>query len=259
MLSVTQKSRIKRVAQRLGLLGLINRLEYQKGNPISSASVNFLRQFVQPGSLCFDIGAHLGAQTKTFRLLGARVVAVEPLPDCYETLRRMFSHDREVKVLRTAIGRVRGEATFKICTLSPQLSTLSDDFTRRGPYSDHFQWDKTVQVQVQTLSDLVRDHGVPDYCKLDCEGHDVEILAGLDQKLRAISFEFHLGNEDGKRNMSSGLLRLKELGYEKFNAIGGGADTAFISAVWVSALELERLLLERAQRGEIYGDVFVTV
>ena len=37
-------------------------------------------QFVRPGDLVFDIGAHVGDRVASFRRLGARVVAVEPQP-----------------------------------------------------------------------------------------------------------------------------------------------------------------------------------
>jgi protein-L-isoaspartate O-methyltransferase len=45
------------------------------------------RQFVKPGDLVFDIGAHVGDRVAAFRRLGARVVAVEPQPALKLTLR----------------------------------------------------------------------------------------------------------------------------------------------------------------------------
>ena len=36
--------------------------------------------FVRPGDLVFDVGAHVGDRVASFRRLGARVVAVEPQP-----------------------------------------------------------------------------------------------------------------------------------------------------------------------------------
>ena len=34
--------------------------------------------FVRPGDLVFDVGAHVGDRVASFRRLGARVIAVEP-------------------------------------------------------------------------------------------------------------------------------------------------------------------------------------
>ncbi len=38
------------------------------------------RQFVRPGDLVFDVGAHVGDRVASFQRIGARVVAVEPQP-----------------------------------------------------------------------------------------------------------------------------------------------------------------------------------
>ncbi|HLT12150.1 MAG TPA: FkbM family methyltransferase, partial [Micromonosporaceae bacterium] len=43
--------------------------------------VRFYRQFLAPGELGFDIGAHVGSRVRAWRRLDARVVAVEPQPD----------------------------------------------------------------------------------------------------------------------------------------------------------------------------------
>ena len=42
----------------------------------------FYAQFIQPGDLCFDLGAHLGNRANAWLALGAKIVAVEPQPSC---------------------------------------------------------------------------------------------------------------------------------------------------------------------------------
>ncbi len=61
--------------------------------------IGFYGEFVRPGDLAFDIGAHVGDRIGSFRRLGARVVAVEPQPALVRTLRlilrtRSRSRDR---------------------------------------------------------------------------------------------------------------------------------------------------------------------
>ena len=46
------------------------------------------RRFVGPGDLAFDIGSHVGDRIGAFRRLGARVIALEPQPDCVRVLVR---------------------------------------------------------------------------------------------------------------------------------------------------------------------------
>ena len=47
-------------------------------------------QFICPGELVFDIGANTGHLTQVFLSLGARVVCVEPHPDCVKALKKKF-------------------------------------------------------------------------------------------------------------------------------------------------------------------------
>src|SRR2546429_6718136 len=42
----------------------------------------FYSSLLPPGGLVFDIGANVGTMTRVFASLGAKVIAVEPNPDC---------------------------------------------------------------------------------------------------------------------------------------------------------------------------------
>ena len=50
-------------------------------------------EFVKPGDLVFDIGAHVGDRVRAFRRLGARVIAIEPQPALARTLRLLYGRD----------------------------------------------------------------------------------------------------------------------------------------------------------------------
>jgi hypothetical protein len=51
-------------------------------------------------------------------------------------------------------------------------------------------WAETITVPVIKLDDLIGKHGVPIYIKIDTEGWDAHVLAGLSQPVRYISFEY---------------------------------------------------------------------
>ena len=53
----------------------------------------FYRQFLDPGDVAFDIGAHVGSRVRAWRRLGVRVIAVEPQPDCLRVLRVLYGRD----------------------------------------------------------------------------------------------------------------------------------------------------------------------
>ncbi len=79
--------------------GVVRSLRIYHGRNAPRVAMNRLyRQFVQPGDLVFDIGAHVGDRVAAFRRLGARVVAVEPQPALVRTLRLLFGRDAAVTI-----------------------------------------------------------------------------------------------------------------------------------------------------------------
>src|SRR5262245_8485561 len=70
-----------------------------------AAMARLYRQFVQPGDLVFDIGAHVGDRIRVFRRFGARVVAVEPQPALVKTLKLIYGRGRN----RAGCGRSQGD------------------------------------------------------------------------------------------------------------------------------------------------------
>src|SRR5215216_3879649 len=76
--------------------------------------LRFYREFLGPGDVGFDIGAHVGSRVRAWRRLGARVIAVEPQPDCLRVLELLYGRDREVTILPVAVGAERGRARLAI-------------------------------------------------------------------------------------------------------------------------------------------------
>src|SRR4030095_732436 len=87
-------------------------------------------EFVHPGDLVFDIGAHVGDRVGSFRRLGARVVAVEPQPQLVTTLKLLYGRRRTVIIEPVAIGRESGTVALKLNVDNPTVSTASDAFVR---------------------------------------------------------------------------------------------------------------------------------
>src|SRR5436190_23460672 len=84
--------------------------------------------FVRAGDLAFDIGAHVGDRTGSFRRLGARVVALEPQPLCARAIRAIYRGDDGVTLLEAACGERIGTVALKINSANPTVSTASADF-----------------------------------------------------------------------------------------------------------------------------------
>jgi FkbM family methyltransferase len=116
----------------------------------------FYRQFVEPGSLVFDVGANVGDYARCFVDLGATVVAVEPQPSCIQEIERIRPRKR-ITIVQSAAGSSAGFATMHVSDLSV-LSSLSDEWIATTMQSGRFRdvrWDKEIRVPVVTLDHLI--------------------------------------------------------------------------------------------------------
>ena len=52
------------------------------------------------------------------------------------------------------------------------------------------RWDRVINVPLVSLDELIARYGEPQFCKIDVEGFEHEVLRGLSQPLPALSFEY---------------------------------------------------------------------
>ena len=203
------------IGQRLGLLRSV--LIYH-GIPFRRRRLTrFYAQFIRPGDLCFDIGAHVGSRLRAWSPLDVRIVAVEPQSNCMALLRRWFGHNAAIILVEQAVGARPGVAELLVSPRTPTVTTLSRDWIAAVGGDRSFagvRWEGRQPVAVTTLDTLIARHGLPVFCKIDVEGYELEVLRGLSQPIPALSFEYLSVCLDQARAC---VARLAALGEYRFN------------------------------------------
>jgi len=192
---------------------------------------NLYSEFVRPGDLVFDVGAHVGNHATTFATLGARVIAIEPQPVFARFLKRIYRHSKVIRVLEVAVGPENGKANLHVSSDTPTLSSLEPGWIETisgAPGFEGTRWESEVEVEVLTLDSLIETFGMPAFCKLDIEGGELGALQGLTLPLPAIAWEYLPAVPD----LAVGCLeRLESLGDYIFN--WSRAERALLQPEWV--------------------------
>jgi FkbM family methyltransferase len=237
-------------------LGLLRSILIYYANPLKLRRMRrFYAQFIGPGDLCFDVGAHVGNRLLVWTQLGARVIGIEPQPLCLALLRRWYGHNPQVTLVEEAVGATPGTQTLWVSGATPTVTTLSREWIAAVQQVDSFagvSWDGAVTVAVTTLDDLVARHGVPAFCKIDVEGYELEVLRGLARPLPALSFEY----VPAARDMAVGCVeRLEHLGEYEYNW-SIGEQHRWQCSQWQSAAHTQDFLTGLAaddRSGDIYA------
>ncbi len=208
-----------------------------------------IQQLLCNCELIFDIGANIGLKTRTFLELGARVVCFEPQSECIAALQQKFGGNKKVTIVAKGIANKHGKMKMAICSEANTISTFSGKW-QVGRFSN-YSWDKTIEVEVMTLNQAIQEFGKPDYCKIDVEGFEYEVLLGLSHRMSLLSFEFVV---EDLENTKKCVTRLQELGFQSFNVVFSESHEFFFSQ-WISGDDLVEHLLAQSEP-LMWGDIY---
>ena len=209
----------------------------------------FYNQFIKTGDLCFDLGANHGSRTDVFLSLGAKVIAVEPQPECTEELKEKYE-GKNAEVIEAAVSSKHGEGKLYLCNMD-EVSTLSEDFKDYYSKYDYLSWKKSINVKLITLDELIAKYGVPEFCKIDVEGWESEVMKGLSSPLHYLSYEF---NGPFKVNVIDCIDRLSTLGEVVYN-YSFYESFELESAEWLSAEEMKAKIAS-LPANILHGDIY---
>lgn len=186
---------------------------------------------------------------------GAGVVALEPQPLFHGFLTRDLPPG--VTLYRAAAGAEAGKARLAIPRLHPTLASLASgtpDALATAEGFTHVRWDSGIEVAVTTLDDLIARHGLPRFVKIDVEGFEDAVLAGLSRPVDWVAFEALPALPDVT---GASLDRLASLGRYRFNFIHG-ETRAFARREWGDTKGIARFLADERRSGDVYARLEAT-
>lgn len=163
------------------------------------------RRLIRPGSVVFDVGAHVGYYAVLSSLLtgpGGQVIAFEPVPANLKYLRRHLRLNGcdNVRVLTNCVGEGSSIAKF-------------DD--SHGTGVGHLSASGTLDVQVRSLDEMIEsaELPIPQFIKIDVEGAELLVLRGAERLLRRHRPTIVLSTHSDQLDRAC-LEQLTEFGYD---------------------------------------------
>jgi len=213
----------------------------------------FYSQFIQPGDLCFDVGANIGNRTVIFLELGAKVVAVEPQKECYEKLTKRFGN--KIELVKKGLGEKENVEKLYVSELSA-ISSFSKEHVDVMK-EDRFKgtsWNHTVDIEMTTMDSLVDQYGVPVFCKIDVEGYEYDVLKGLTKPLKTLSLEYIV--PENLQVLINCINHLKELGEIECNySFAEKMDMSL--STWLSGSEMVKYIQTQEFIKTSWGDIYI--
>jgi FkbM family methyltransferase len=176
--------------------------------------------------LIYDIGMHKGEDTDFYLRKGFRVIGFEANPDLVSSCDRRFKEFIDQKRLTIVEGAIldpsalspgQKKVQFHVSKSNSVWGTVRLDWANRNQRMGDSS--TTIEVGVVDLVDVLKQHGVPHYMKIDIEGCDmvcVNTLRSFRQRPDYISLETE---KTSFQDIQQQIDALVELGYDSFRVV----------------------------------------
>jgi len=216
----------------------------------------FYLQFLGSGDTYFDVGANYGNRIEPIIDEGIKIIAVEPQAKCAKYLAKKYKN--RVTVIPCGLGERKETQTMYVSN-AHTLTSFSEDWIKATKESGRFSqsnWDQKQEVEMETLDNLIMKYGVPQFIKVDVEGYEFEVLKGLSQPVKIISFEYTI--PERKNSIFDCIDRLVKIGKSNsvyFNySIGESMEWALDE--WLSEEEMRKEIGTDRFMSSEFGDIY---
>ncbi len=173
-------------------------------------------QMLKPGSVFFDIGANIGFYSLSAANQGATVYAFEPNPEAFADLKHNmgFNPELNIQAFNLACSDREGEIDFTLATDSAYSSMHDTAYDWQTWKIQKSQQITVPSKQIDTLVDELNIE-VIDYCKIDVEGGELNVLRGAlktlsQQRVKVFQIEIDNATYRGAGYQTQDLIKLLE-------------------------------------------------
>ena len=159
--------------------------------------------------LFFDVGSHKGLYSdlilKNFKV--NKIFMFEPQKEIFAFIKNKYRNNKRIKIYNCAASNSKKKKKIYINNhdLTSSLTKLNDENVYLKLKSKLFGGNikkmisNSYKIQAIKLNDLIRKEKIKkiDLLKIDTEGHELEVLMGLGEKIKSIQIiliEFHNDN-----------------------------------------------------------------
>lgn len=130
------------------------------------------------GSLAFDVGGNTGQSVAQLTGKFDRIISFEPNPESYELLKQT-----PCEAVRMAVSDHTGNVVLESRSKAAALGQFTSEHQDMGFNHPWGEVEKQVTIPCISLDEAVREFGVPDFVKVDVEGHEVRVMHGAKRLL----------------------------------------------------------------------------
>jgi FkbM family methyltransferase len=183
-------SRLKKLVKKLPVT-------FTKNQEYDRITRQIIRNHCSGSRSCVDAGAHEGEIFDQFVKYapGGIHYAFEPIPFLYKRLLNKYASCNSCHIFPIALSNHKSVVPFNYVVSNPAYSGI---FKRK--YDRRNEEDMSIQVQTDTLDNIIPHHVPVQFIKIDVEGGEMHVLEGAERILSEhhplVVFEFGLGGSD---------------------------------------------------------------